>query len=101
MPGATLHDSMSMSSLGFLLLSILPLVVAMADFLAGVTVNSLLSGGMILMERATRSLFLKKGLEMFVIKLANRTIQIKARAIVTEFLTIIKTAPITYNIKKI
>jgi hypothetical protein len=56
---------------------------------------------MILMERATRSLFLKKGLEMFGIKLANRTIQIKARAIVTEFLTIIKTAPITYNIKKI
>jgi hypothetical protein len=51
-----------MSSLGFLLLSVLPLVVAKADFFAGVTVNSLLSGGMILMERATRSLFLKKGL---------------------------------------
>jgi hypothetical protein len=30
-----------------------------ADFLAGVTVKSLLSGAMILMERATRSLFLK------------------------------------------
>lgn len=30
-----------------------------ADFLAGVTVKSLLSGAMIFIERATRSLFLK------------------------------------------
>lgn len=66
-----------MSSLGFLLLS-LPLVEARADFLAGVTVKSLLSGGMILMERATRSLFLKGEVrdDLGVLK-ANRIIQIK------------------------
>jgi len=55
MPGATLLESMSMSSAP-------PLVFwwVVADFLAGVTVKSLLSGAMILMERATRSLFLNK-----------------------------------------
>ena len=68
-----------MSSLGFLLLSVLPLVVAKADFFAGVTVNSVLSGGMILMERATRSLFLKKGLGGVLVNSANRTIQIKEK----------------------
>lgn len=37
---------------------LLDLVAVIADFLAGVTVKSLLSGAIILMERATRSLFL-------------------------------------------
>lgn len=41
----------------------LDLVVVMADFLAGVTVKSLLSGAMILMERATLSLFLQGRLQ--------------------------------------
>lgn len=64
-----------MSSLGFLLDSLF-LVEVMADFLAGVTVKSLLSGGMILIERATRSLFLKKRLDQSF-DYANRKIQIK------------------------
>jgi len=54
-PGATLLDIDSMSS-------DLPLVLfdgLVVDFLAGVTVKSLESGGMILTERATLSLFLQ------------------------------------------
>ena len=66
MPGATLHDSISMSSEAFLLFN-LPLVELIADFLAGVTVKSLLSGGMILIDRATRSLFLKEGVRTVIL----------------------------------
>lgn len=35
------------------------------DFFAGVTVNSFESGGMILMDRATLSLFLKNGYKFY------------------------------------
>jgi len=54
MPGATLLERWSISSA--------PVFVfdeVTADFFAGVTVKSLLSGAIILIERATLSLFLK------------------------------------------
>jgi hypothetical protein len=55
MPGATLLERLSISSL-----VALPLVLEAAreDFLEGVTVKSLLSGGIMRMLLATRSLFL-------------------------------------------
>jgi hypothetical protein len=63
MPGATLLDMDSMSSEPDLLLAVLDLF--WSDFLAGVTVKSLESGGMILMDRATLSLFLKIGYKFY------------------------------------
>jgi hypothetical protein len=62
MPGATLEERLSMSSLEFL--AALFLEAAREDFLEGVTVKSLLSGGMMRMQRATRSLFLNWTLQI-------------------------------------
>lgn len=58
-PGATLEESKSISSAVEEAVPFFDFEAVIADFLAGVTVKSLLSGAMILMERATRSLFLK------------------------------------------